>query len=565
VVGEVTGRTVEGRGGGAAPSLQELLEADRPAVAPGRDGAGRGPSITDPVELFRDLETSGRFHRDTGFGRIFHAGHVSFRENLPTDSLHVLVDGDRLAAHVDRVSPLGLRPRRPVRYSVRRTLTHNVVGAAEDLIRLARGRQGDHRSELDCEWSWGPSDATPGSTGLLDRRASAWSVQMEAGVSGRLDEARLRRALAGVLGRRPLDHDPLWSVDCPDGASVDAARERLQSRPAAITQWPPLRAALARCPDGDVLMLNVTHAASDGFDALRLLRTIAGAYATGTVPEPLPDFVALADLPVRPASAPVSGVSARYRAAVERLRDLLANPALLAADEDCADPAFGFHLVCLSADETSKVVDPDRPGTSRNMVLAGLHLAIGEWNLRHGTPGRRVGVLVPVNLRAPEWPEEAVGNFSVTARISTSRRHRSGAAAALEAVTAQTTRNKQSRTGVALLAALERSGMLALWCKQSLIVLMPLVRNRSVDTALLANLGVLDESPSFGDDAGETVDLWFSSPARGPLTLCVGAVTVGGRLHLVLRYPRRLFSAGAARRFADCLVSELAGVAAHRA
>ena len=560
----VSARPAGGGEGGQAASLQALLEADRSCAPPGPEGARRGPSIADPVGLFRYLESTRRFHRDSGFGRIFHRGRVSFRENLPTDSLHVLIDGNHLAAHVDRVSPLGLRPERPPRYSLRRTAAHNLVGAAHDFIRLLRGRQGDHRSELDCEWLWDPSQRFPRSGVLLDGRASAWSVQMEAQVSGHLDEGRLREALTAVLSRRPPDHDPLWVVDCADEASLDEARGRLQSRPAGTTEWPPLRVALARRAEGDVLMLNVNHAASDGFDALRLLRTIASAYATGTRPEPAPDFMALAELPVRPAPALVSGVTAHYRSAVERLRDLLARPALLAPDGAGHDAAFGFHLSCLTVEETSRVVDVRRPGTSRNVILAGLHLAIGEWNLRHGTPGRRVGVLVPVNLRAPEWPEEVVGNFSVTARVSTSRRHRSGGTAALEAVTAQTTRNKQSRTGVALLSALERSGLLPLWCKQSLVVLQPLVRNRLVDTALLANLDSLEEAPSFGEAAGETVHLWYSVPARGPLTLCVGAVTVGGRLHLVLRYPRRLFSASAARRFSDCFVSEIMGVAAGR-
>ena len=34
-------------------------------------------------------------------------------------------------------------------------------------------------------------------------------------------------------------------------------------------------------------------------------------------------------------------------------------------------------------------------------------------------------------------------------------------------------------------------------------------------------------------------------------------MTVAGRLHLVLRYPLRLFSDDAARRFAECLVAEM--------
>ena len=51
--------------------------------------------------------------------------------------------------------------------------------------------------------------------------------------------------------------------------------------------------------------------------------------------------------------------------------------------------------------------------------------------------------------------------------------------------------------------------------------------------------------------------MWFSVPARTAASLCVGAVTVAGRMHLVLRYPHRLFGAEAATRFADCFLAQI--------
>jgi NRPS condensation-like uncharacterized protein len=193
--------------------------------------------------------------------------------------------------------------------------------------------------------------------------------------------------------------------------------------------------------------------------------------------------------------------------------------------------------------------------------MAALHLTIGDWNLQHGTPGRCISVLVPPNLRPPQWRQDTVGNFSVTARVSTTRRERASPAATLKAIAAQTARNQRTRTGVALIAALERADLLALWAKQSIVVLQPLTANRLLDTAMLSNLGRLDEAPSFGPDAGETLELWFSTPARSPLSLCLGAVTVGGRLRLTFRYPRRVFSPDAARRFADCYRDHVRSVA----
>ena len=541
----------------APANLQALLEAE----PPGRTEVGDSPPITDLAGFIRHLEASGRFHRDTGFGRVYHPGSFSLRENQPSDALHIVVHDNRVAAHVDRVSPLGIRPERRSRYSVRRAAAHNLAGMAYDLIRLLRGRQGDHRSELDCEWRWETARGLPDPSDLLDPAASAWSLHLEAEVDGRIDESRLREALTEALGIGPGELDPLDVVECPDDIALDRARNQLQAAPMVVNEWPPLRVRLVHRAQGDILMLNINHAAADGISALRILRTIASTYAGDDDRRPALDFPTVRDLPVRPASAPVSTLKERYRYLVEQLRNRLARPARLAREEPVDEHGYGFLLVKLSPEDTRRVADIDRPGTSRNILMAGLHLAIGDWNLRHGSPGRRVGVLVPVNLRPLGWREETIGNFSVTARVSTSRRHRAGAATALKAITAQTTRNKRTRSGIALVAALERCRMLPLWARQSLVVLEPLTANRLVDTAMLANLGWMDDPPSFGADAGATRSVWFSVPARVPECLCIGAVTVAGQLHLVLRYPHRLFGPGAARRFAECYLDRIRSVA----
>ncbi|MDQ4005728.1 MAG: hypothetical protein M3135_05435 [Actinomycetota bacterium] len=537
----------------------EDAKRHRPRRRAPDDDAGSRP--TDPGGLLLGLEADGRFHRDRGLGRIYHLRGVSFRESQPTNSLHITVHGNRLAAHVDRVSPLGIREERKPRYSLRRAATHNLAGMAEDLVRLVRGRQGDHRCELNCEWVWDPAESEPDSRDLLDGSASSWSVQLEARVTGSLEAGRLRAAVAAVLGDRAMEEVPLEALDCPDAASLDAARVRLQAHAVPPGKWPPFRACLARHPNGDVLMFNLNHAAADGFGAMRVLDCVADAYASGMEPDPPLDFLATRTIPVRPASAPVSPAMAVYKTLVERLRDRFARPAQLIRDGEVEEPGYGFHLVRLSPAETARVIDVQRPGTSRNRLMAALHLAIGEWNREHGWPGRQIGVLTPVNLRPPEWPEEKIGNFSVTARVSTRRRHRSDPAIALRTVSAQTTRNKRTRTGVALIDALGRIGLLGLWVKQSLVVLQPLTRNRLVDTALLAQLGWFEGAPSFGEDAGQTTEIWFSVPARAPLALCLGTLTVAGCLHLTVRYPRRLLNADAARRFSDCFLANIERVA----
>lgn len=541
--------------------------------------------LSHPAAVLSHLESCGRFSRDSGFGGLFHPGMASFREQVPVNSLHVLIDGERISAHVDRVSPLGMRDRRRARYSLRRAVAHNVAGMAHDLTRLARGRQGDHRCELNCEWVTPGSiaasrtgEADPGAAGAsdedrLDLEVSSSSVLIQAKVSGRLDEARLRTAMGMALGHHGSGQHRLQVVDCHDDAALDAARAGLQHSLVVVREAPPIRACLARHRHGDVLMLSLSHAASDGVGALAVLDAIARAYVGDYPTEGPLDLLASRDIPVRPAPTSRRVVVRSYRHGVERLRDALTRPARLAPDRlgpsdrhqeagSDAGCGYGLHLVALSAETTGQVVDPERPHASGDVLMAALHLAIGQWNLEHYTPGRRVGVLKPVDLRPAGWRRGTIANFSVTARVSTTRPQRAGPGSALEAITTQTTRNNRSRTGVALIEGLQRSGMLALWAKQSTVVLQPLTVNRTLDAAMLCDLGCIDRPPWFGVEAGGTSELWFSPAARSPITLCIGAATLGGRLHLTFKYPRRLFGADAARRFAEGYIHQLRLVAA---
>lgn len=580
------------------------------------------PPDDDRVGLLRDLEASDRFIRDTTLGRMFHpgTGKVSYREAVRERSLHIVVDGNHISAHLDSVSPLVFADDgtvhysllRDFRYTVPRVIGHNLSSLAEMLCRLVGGKWNAHRCELLCErvemddtsvdgYLDAPSETAAPVGGivaeglptrseprrvpfnlldeavhLLDTRSTPWTVQLEARVAGRLDEDRLRAALTAAARRHPRararksavpnalgydewevapapDVDALDVVDCPDDAALNAAREQLQSTPIPLETSPPLRARLARNPDGDVLMLALNHAATDGFGGLRLLRSIARAYCDA--PDPVPENGSAEErtLPVRLGEADTSTRLRRYLALAERLRDVAAPPARLAPAVETDPPAdhgYGLHHVVLDQDRTRGLTDRDRPGSVNDVLLAALHLAVNDWNAQHQAPCRRITVMTPSNLRPPRWRDEVVGNFSLPARITTTPRQRSSPAAALSAVIAQTSRKKRTGMGTALLELLAQSQRVPLTAKRTLMTSFDRAGDRLVDTVILSNLGRLEEPPSFGD-AGEPSELWFSAPSRWPLGLSVGALTVSDRLHLVFRYDRQLFDDAAVRQFAD--------------
>lgn len=108
----------------------------------------------DPLGLIMALEASSRFRRDTPLGAILHQGKASFREVCRSDSLHITVDGNRVSAHIDRISPLNCGPGRRSHYSLAAVVAHSVAGVAAELARRIGGRRGEHRCELECELVW---------------------------------------------------------------------------------------------------------------------------------------------------------------------------------------------------------------------------------------------------------------------------------------------------------------------------------------------------------------------------------------------------------------------------
>jgi len=189
----------------------------------------------------------------------------------------------------------------------------------------------------------------------LDSEAAPWSIQLELRVAGQLDEGRLRDAFGRAVTLHPmararklpsrrtahterweitpaLDLEPLRAVDCADEAAVAGVREALLGMVVPLVESPPLRARLVRTPGGDRLMLNVNHAAMDAFGALRLMRSVASAYAGacegGIGPDPIEARGHLGEL----TRAEHRTRTRRRLALAEKLTDMVVRPARVAHD-----------------------------------------------------------------------------------------------------------------------------------------------------------------------------------------------------------------------------------------
>ena len=385
-------------------------------------------------------------------------------------------------------------------------------------------------------------------------------MHVEVRVAGHLDSRALRDATAAALAAQPRalarrapgvwwrryawevpaqpDCDPVTTAAWADEDELARVRARFLSVAPPLRSSPPLRILLAAGPGEDRVILNTHHAALDGLSSLDLLRSVARHYPGGAA-EDHP-----ADDPGAPGVLPPAGATGGpYRAQQGRA-------ARIAADRQpgraAALPGYGFLLL------------PGRPvpagrrggGTVNDLLIAGLVVAIGRWNAAHGRRSGRIRITMPVNAR-PQGQAGTAGNLSRLTAVSVPVPSAGCDLGELVADVAAQTRAVKRLAGPQVDPA--SRALAAAWCPPAVKrgVLRLALRTAGpllCDTSLVSNLGVAGP-PRFG--AAAVTGMWFSTSAHMPRGLSVGAVTVGGQLHLCLRYRRALFEravGGAVRR-----------------
>lgn len=408
----------------------------------------------------------------------------------------------------------------------------------------------------------------------IDQPAEPFSLQLEVRVDGHFSSEKLRAAIAAAMARHPLaqvrqqpwdersDHYawetvpqaavPLKTVDCSDDAQLAAARAEHMALSVPLAEAPPFRALLAHHPQGDVLVLNVSHVAADGIGGWRLLQSILRAYAGAGDPLPEADPVETRDIGRAQRPKTLAERLQRVAALGKYLRDSATEPpARIAARFGEPGAGVGFEYLTLDAAQLDALGRARVDGATLNDVLAAaLHLTVEQWNTRCKAPCRRVTMMMPMNLREDALAFELVGNHSVWLNVATTAaERRGGLRGTLAAVAAKTRELKaQRRTGI-ITDLLELAGVLPGWARRRLHLLMPITGNFVVDTTVLYNLGRLPPLTDPGSKAGKVVDFRFNPPARMPLGVSLGAATVGDRLLLSFRYRREQFDHIAARDF----------------
>jgi NRPS condensation-like uncharacterized protein len=333
-------------------------------------------------------------------------------------------------------------------------------------------------------------------------------------------------------------------------ADLDESRERFMAAAPPLDRSPPFRLLLARGPGRDSLILNAHHAAFDGRSCLRLLRLIAERYdATG--------------LPAAPAGAPfqtriprLAKTGSPGRAGHPVRRNSRIAPRHADGHRTRRAPGYGFALLGWPGVPAVPAAGAGEPRVTVNdLLIAALIRAVQEWNAAAGRAPGRVLISMPVDAREPGRGDE-IGNLSRLCTVTVEPSEPGPLAWAVAAQTGPAKRKPGPAVGAALMAA-ARAPLPTPVKRRAIRLAVRTVGRLRCDTSLLSNLGNVAEPPRFGSLAPER--MWFSTTAHMPRGLSVGAVTVGGRLQVCLRYRHALFDFAAARDFVALYAAALSG------
>jgi NRPS condensation-like uncharacterized protein len=410
----------------------------------------------------------------------------------------------------------------------------------------------------------------------FDRTPDLWSIHFEVRVEGLLDPNRLAAAVLEAVRRHPMgsarmepfgpttrtfhwliDDEvpavPLEIIDCTTDAQVEAVRVRLVSRPIDLQNGPPLALALAHHPEGDYLIMNLSHVVGDGISAYRLMTSICRAYAGSEDTPPVLPLAHVRNLRGHVGYLNLADARTRLGAIARHVSDTRNDPPVRVAVDGGSEgvQGFGFHLLRFDRDEAVRITARRvKPATINDLLLAALAVTIRRFNDHRGVAPGRISLLMPVNLRPAEWSNELVSNIVSMVPVVVPECAQSDLVAAQAAVAERTAELKEQRMPEAMVNMMGLFGIWPAGVRQAVVRRSRGHVVNSADTGVLSNLGNLLQPLDFGAGAGAATEIWASPPAGMPPGTGVGVITMNGEMFLTLRYCRAQFDAQGAAQFA---------------
>jgi hypothetical protein len=349
----------------------------------------------------------------------------------------------------------------------------------------------------------------------------------------------------------PLDVGEVPVVVCSSAADLDACRADLVDAGIDLRHPPLLRPLLARCGDHDVLLLAVSHVLADAVGMLRLVRSLAHAYAGSEDPAPAVDLAAAREVlrPAPGAAGLLDAAAGLVTLGLERA-ERCSRVAGVGAD----GTEVGSGVVRRSVPTARLIAARPAGATFDAHVMAATHVTVERWNAALGAPAERVGISQAWNLRPSAWWDDVVANLASLTTVATGPADRVGVRRALEVVGPALDHRVRAARARAVADAAGLGGALPAAIRASLAASTAADR---FDTTAVSNFGVVAPLPPL--EPGAACGLRATGMTAPVMGIALAVCSYDGATSFSFRYRRERFDHDGAGAFADLLVATVLG------
>ena len=149
---------------------------------------------------------------------------------------------------------------------------------------------------------------------------------------------------------------------------------------------------------------------------------------------------------------------------------------------------YGFELLTFEPAQVQQLSALRTDGSTVNdVLLGGLALAVSRWNHQHGASSGAIYLMMPINLRPPEWRLDVVGSFASYVSVRVGSSDRTTLEDAIAAAADSTRRIKDGAIAGLIVDPFGAPPILPTAVKRRMQDLIALTGNVVVDTAVFSN------------------------------------------------------------------------------
>ncbi len=189
--------------------------------------------------------------------------------------------------------------------------------------------------------------------------------------------------------------------------------------------------------------------------------------------------------------------------------------------------------------------------TINDLLLSSIMSAVDKWNTALGKDTYATVITMPIDIRESH-AKTMLGNYSIAIPIGTTKSERSDRNSLFQSIYEQTSDFK-IRASTPLSEKVDKF-LSKPPLLQTVLLAHRFLGSRLVHTTIFSNLGRLDITELFGSNVSE---FYFSTSARMPRGVGIGATGIEETLYLSLRFRPRLFDEVSANTFLDLIVKNL--------